>query len=84
MGQAAGHGTRVHLHLVVQQLHPAVGDRRALQRAVVEVDGTEGEPVQLVTNIVDATQETLRVGARVTLACDRLEADVGLPRFRLG
>ena len=42
-----------------------------------------GEPVRLVTNVVDAGAETLRVGAAVILACDRLADEVGLPRFRL-
>jgi len=69
---------------VVQPLHPAVEEAAPYNVAVVEVDGTEGEPVRLVTNIVDVTPETLRLGARVTLACDRLEDEVGLPRFRLG
>ena len=51
--------------------------------SVVEVDGTSDEPVRLVSNVVDATDETLHVGSRVTLACDKLTDEVGLPRFRL-
>jgi uncharacterized OB-fold protein len=51
--------------------------------SVVEVDGASDEPVRLVSNVVDATEETLRVGSRVTLACDKLTDEVGLPRFRL-
>jgi hypothetical protein len=39
--------------------------------------------VRIASNVVDATDETLRVGARVTLACDTLTDEVGLPRFRL-
>jgi uncharacterized OB-fold protein len=68
---------------VVQALHPAVEPVAPYNVAVVGVDGTEGEPVRLVTNVVDATTETLVVGAPVTLACDRLESEIGLPRFRL-
>jgi uncharacterized OB-fold protein len=49
----------------------------------VDVDGASDEPVRIVSNVVDADEETLRVGARVTLACDKLTDDVGLPRFRL-
>jgi uncharacterized OB-fold protein len=51
--------------------------------AVVEVDGASDESVRIVSNVVDADEWTLRVGARVTLACDKLTEDVGLPRFRL-
>jgi hypothetical protein len=39
--------------------------------------------VRIVSNVVDADEATLRVGTRVTLACDRLTDEVGLPRFRL-
>ena len=68
---------------VVQPLHPAVEAVTPYNVTVVEVDGTEGEAVRLVTNVVDASDDTLRVGAAVTLACDRLEGEMGLPRFRL-
>ena len=34
-------------------------------------------------NVVDATEGTLHVGSRVTLACDKLTDEVGLPRFKL-
>ena len=68
---------------VVQALHPAIESAAPYNVTVVEVDGTEGEAVRLVTNVVDATEDALRVGALVTLACDRLEPEIGLPRFRL-
>jgi uncharacterized protein len=68
---------------VVQPLHPAVEAVAPYNVTVVEVDGTDGEAVRLVTNVVDASPATLRVDAEVTLACDRLADDVGLPRFRL-
>jgi hypothetical protein len=68
---------------IVQALHPAIEAAAPYNVTVVEVDGTEGEAVRLVTNVVDATDDTLRVGAAVTLACDRLEPEIGLPRFRL-
>jgi uncharacterized OB-fold protein len=68
---------------VVQALHPAIEAVAPYNVAVVEVDGVTDEPVRVVSNVVDADEETLRVGARVTLACDKLTDDVGLPRFRL-
>jgi uncharacterized OB-fold protein len=68
---------------VVQPLHPAVESLAPYNVSVIEVDGVTDEPVRLVSNVVDATEETLHVGAPVTLACDKLTEDVGLPRFRL-
>jgi uncharacterized protein len=59
-------------------LHPAVEAAVPYNVAVVSLDGVTGDPVRLVTNVVDATPPTLVVGARVTLACE-----AGLPRFRL-
>jgi uncharacterized OB-fold protein len=64
-------------------LHPAVESVVPYNVTVVEVDGASDEPVRLVTNVVDADEETLHVGARVMLACDKLTDEVGLPRFRL-
>jgi hypothetical protein len=68
---------------VVEAVHPLVEPVVPYNVAVVELDGTEGEPVRLVTNIVDATADTLLVGVPVTLACDRRSDGIGLPRFRL-
>ena len=64
-------------------LHPVVESVVPYNVAVVVLDGTTGDPVRLVTNVVDADTETLAVGAPVVLACERLTAEVGLPRFRL-
>jgi uncharacterized OB-fold protein len=68
---------------VAEAIHPSMEPVVPYNVSVVEVDGVSDEPVRLVTNVVDATEQTLRVGARVTLACDRLTDEVGLPRFRL-
>jgi uncharacterized protein len=68
---------------VVESLHPALEAIVPYNVSVVEVDGAADEPVRLVTNVVDASADTLRVGAAVTLACDRLSEEIGLPRFRL-
>jgi hypothetical protein len=78
-----GTGTVFTWTWVWHPLHPVVAPVVPYNVTVVELDGTAGEPVRLVTNVVDATEETLVVGAPVTLACERLTDDVGLPRFRL-
>ncbi len=68
---------------VVQPVHPAVERAVPYNVAVVEADGASDEAVRMVTNVVDATVETLQVGAPVTLACEVVADGVGLPRFRL-
>jgi uncharacterized OB-fold protein len=78
-----GTGTVFTYTWVAQPLHPAVEAVAPYNVAVVELDGVTDEPVRIVSNVVDAGEDTLRVGARVTLACDKLTDDVGLPRFRL-
>jgi uncharacterized protein len=78
-----GTGTVFTYTWVVQPLHPAVETVVPYNVSVVDVDGVTDEPVRIVSNVVDADEGSLRVGARVTLACDKLTDDVGLPRFRL-
>jgi hypothetical protein len=51
--------------------------------AIVELDGTEGDPVRLASNVLDAWElGDLRVGERVALECVPLGDGIGLPCFR--
>ena len=51
--------------------------------AVVALDGTEGDPVRIVTNVVDAWElGDLEVGQRVELTCVPVADGIGLPCFR--
>jgi hypothetical protein len=51
--------------------------------AVVELDGANGGPARIVTNIIDAWQpHDLQVGQRVELACVAVSEGVALPCFR--
>ena len=68
---------------VTHPLHPVVEPVVPYNVAVVVLDGTLGEPVRLVSNVIDATRDTLAVDVEVELECERLTDDVGLPRFRL-
>lgn len=52
--------------------------------AVVTLDGTEGEPVRLLSNVVDAWRlEDLRVGQRVEVVGVPFADDLALPCFRM-
>jgi uncharacterized protein len=49
----------------------------------VELDGTEGDPVRMASNVLDAWEpDDLRVGQAVELACVPLGDGIGLPCFR--
>ena len=51
--------------------------------AIVTLDGTEGDPVRIITNVIDAWQlDDLRVGQAVELACVEFDTGLGLPCFR--
>jgi uncharacterized protein len=51
--------------------------------AVVTVDGTEGDPVRILTNVVDAwLPDDLQVGQAVELSPVAFEAGLALPCFR--
>ncbi|MEY2433821.1 MAG: uncharacterized protein QOC92_3546 [Acidimicrobiaceae bacterium] len=68
---------------VAQAIHPGVADRVPYNVVVVQLDGVNGDPVRLVSNCVDATDDTLQVGSRVDLVCERVNDEIGLPLFRL-
>jgi uncharacterized OB-fold protein len=51
--------------------------------AVIELDGTAGDPVRMLSNVVDAwAPGDLEVGERVQVECIRLSETVGVPCFR--
>ncbi|HUZ09821.1 MAG TPA: OB-fold domain-containing protein [Acidimicrobiales bacterium] len=50
--------------------------------AVVELDGTEGDPVRLLTWVEGADRESLRCGLPVQVAFDPLGDGLGVPYFR--
>jgi hypothetical protein len=60
------------------------GDPACYNVAVVTLDGTEGEPVRMLSNVVDAWQlDDLHVGQRVEVIGVPFADDLALPCFRL-
>ena len=51
--------------------------------AVVELDGTEGEPVRLMSQVVDAAKDDLRCDLPVEVVFEPFDDDVAVPLFRL-
>jgi uncharacterized OB-fold protein len=50
--------------------------------SVVELDGTHGEPVRLLTRVVDVDRDELVVDLPVEVDFDRVDEQVALPVFR--
>jgi uncharacterized OB-fold protein len=68
---------------VAHAIHPGVADRVPYNVVVIALDGITGDPVRVVSNVVDAAPDTLHVGARVVAAPERVNDEIGLPLFRL-
>jgi hypothetical protein len=60
---------------------PALADSVPYAVAVIELDGAPG--VRMIANIVESDLEQVRIGARVEIVWDDIDAEVTIPRFRL-
>ena len=60
----------------------AVPDSPLYDIAVIGLDGTVGEPVRLLTRVLDVGKEELRVGLPVAVAFEPLDDEVAVPMFR--
>ena len=79
--EVAGQG-RIFSHTFVHHAsHPAPAD--ALPYNVVLVEFAECGGVRLISNVMDASPDDLRIGRLVTLAWDEGAGGQPLPRFRL-
>ena len=80
----ARHRDHLHLHVGAGQARSAEQKREVLYNVVlVELDGTEGDPVRMGSNVLDAwNTDDLYVGQAVALACVPLGDGIGLPCFR--
>jgi uncharacterized OB-fold protein len=79
-----GTGTIYTYMWVPDAARSAEQQREVLYNVVlVELDGTEGDPVRMASNVLDAWNiDDLYVGQAVALACVPLGDGVGLPCFR--
>lgn len=67
---------------VYHPAHPGLAHLGVYNVAVVELDGTEGDPVRLVSNVLDVGTEALAIGMPVEVAFDPVDDHVALPVFR--
>jgi hypothetical protein len=49
--------------------------------SIVEVDGTQGEPVRLMTRVVGVDKEGLRVGLPVEVTFEKFDDELAIPFF---
>lgn len=63
-------------------VHPALAPLGVYNVAVIELDGTEGDPVRLVSWVADVTPETLSIGLPVEVVFEKIDDEIGLPVFK--
>jgi uncharacterized OB-fold protein len=63
-------------------VHPALSTLGVYNVAVIELDGTEGDPVRLVSWVEGVTPETLSIGLPVEAIFERIDERIGLPIFQ--
>jgi uncharacterized protein len=61
----------------------AVGDSPLYNITVVELDGTQGEPVRVLSRVLDVDKEQLRCDLPVVVTFEPFDDDVAVPMFRL-
>jgi uncharacterized OB-fold protein len=49
--------------------------------SVIELDGTTGEPVRLMTQVINTTKTTLQVGLSVTVTFEPYDHETAVPLF---
>ena len=49
--------------------------------SVIELDGTEGEPVRIMTRVLEVDKESLRVDLPVTVTFEKFDDEIAVPFF---
>ena len=76
--KASGKGTVYSYSIIHQAAHPAWREKAPYNVVLVELD----EDVRLVSNVVDCSNEDIRVGMPVEMIFEEVAEDITLPRFR--
>ena len=78
--RSSGRGTLFSFAVVHRPFLPELVDRGPFNVAVVALDDAPG--VRLVSNVVDAAPDALRIGMALEVVFEDVAPDVTLPRFR--
>ena len=79
--ESSGRGVVYSYTVVAREIMPGMADNLPYVPAVIELPDAGG--VRLISNVVDAELDAIRVGAEVEVVWDRHEDGVTVPRFRL-
>jgi uncharacterized protein len=80
--ELTGLGTIYTFTVVRHPLHPDLAAICPYVSGVVELDGTQGAGARMLVNIIDCDPDTVRIGDRVQIAWDHVNAEMTTPRFR--
>jgi uncharacterized OB-fold protein len=78
----SGDGTIYSFTIVTHAVHPGLVEKIPFNVALVEFPDAPG--VRLISNVIDATPDEMRIGLPVTLHWEDLGDDTTLPRFKKG
>jgi len=68
--------------IVRHPLHPDLAAACPYVSGVVELDGTQGAGARMLVNIIDVDPEKVRIGDKVRIVFEHVNADMATPRFR--
>lgn len=77
-----GTGTIYTFIIVRHPLHPDMMDCCPYVSGAVDLDGTQGHGARMLVNIIDCDPETVKIGDRVEIVFEHVNAEMSTPRFR--
>lgn len=80
--EVSGRGAVFTYTWVHHPVHPALADLGVYNVAVVELEDTEGDPVRILSRVLDVSEDELEIGMPVDVDFDTVEEGIGLPVFR--
>jgi uncharacterized OB-fold protein len=77
-----GTGAIYSFTVVRHPLHPDLADAVPYVSGTVELDGTQGAGARMLVNIIDVDPDTVKIGDRVEIVFEHVNAEMSTPRFR--
>lgn len=78
-----GTGTVYSFTVVRHALGPELAAAVPYAAGIIELDGTQGAGARMVANIIGGDVDTLKIGARVEIVYEHVNAEMSVPRFRV-
>jgi uncharacterized OB-fold protein len=77
-----GTGAIYSFTVVRHPLHPDLAEAVPYVSGTVELDGTQGAGARMLVNIIDVDPDTVKIGDRVEIVFEHVNAEMSTPRFR--